>query len=157
MKRRVVITGLGAITPIGNDAESFWQGLKEKKLGFGPITHFDTTESVSYTHLDVYKRQVLNSKLPGVGDYVTTADGLKGEVHSVNVLRQLVKVVVTVNDEKEIREYKVDDLRFKPRKKKEKGKIDKLEDAELKQLEDLEKKEGKPRQNGNKPEGKRAH
>ena len=44
MKRRVVITGLGAITPIGNDAESFWQGLKEKKLGFGPITHFDTTE-----------------------------------------------------------------------------------------------------------------
>ena len=101
--------------------------------------------------------QVLNSKLPGVGDYVTTADGLKGEVHSVNVLRQLVKVVVTVNDEKEIREYKVDDLRFKPRKKKEKGKIDKLEDAELKQLEDLEKKEGKPRQNGNKPEGKRAH
>ena len=44
MKRRVVITGLGAITPIGNDAESFWQGLKEKKLGFGPITYFDTTE-----------------------------------------------------------------------------------------------------------------
>ena len=66
--------------------------------------------------------QVLNSKLPGVGDYVTTADGFKGEVHSVNVLRQLVKVVVTVNDEKEIREYKVDDLRFKPRKKKEKAK-----------------------------------
>ena len=60
--------------------------------------------------------QVLNSKLPGVGDFVTTADGFKGEVHSVNVLRQLVKVIVTVNDEKEIREYKVDDLRFKPRK-----------------------------------------
>ena len=44
MKRRVVITGLGAITPIGNDTESFWQGLKEKKLGFGPITYFDTAE-----------------------------------------------------------------------------------------------------------------
>lgn len=44
MRRRVVITGLGAITPIGNDAESFWQGLKEKKLGFGPITYFDTAE-----------------------------------------------------------------------------------------------------------------
>ena len=101
--------------------------------------------------------QVLNSKLPGVGDFVTTADGFKGEVHSVNVLRQLVKVIVTVNDEKEIREYKVDDLRFKPRKKKEKNKADKLEDAELKQLEALEKKEGKPRQNGNKSEGKRAH
>ena len=83
--------------------------------------------------------QVLNSKLPGVGDFVTTADGFKGEVHSVNVLRQLVKVIVTVNDEKEIREYKVDDLRFKPRKKKEKNKADKLEDAELKQLEALEK------------------
>ena len=101
--------------------------------------------------------QVLNSKLPGVGDFVTSADGFKGEVHSVNVLRQLVKVIVTVNDEKEIREYKVDDLRFKPRKKKEKNKADKLEDAELKQLEALEKKEGKPRQNGNKSEGKRAH
>lgn len=101
--------------------------------------------------------QVLNSKLPGVGDFVTTADGFESEVHSVNVLRQLVKVIVTVNDEKEIREYKVDDLRFKPRKKKEKNKADKLEDAELKQLEALEKKEGKPRQNGNKSEGKRAH
>ena len=101
--------------------------------------------------------QVLNSRLPGTGDYVTTADGLKGEVHSVNVLRQLVKVVVTIGDEKEIREYKVEELRFKPRKKKDKGKIDKLEDAELKQLEALKKKEGKPRQNGNKSEGKRAH
>ena len=99
--------------------------------------------------------QVLNSKLPGTGDFVTTNDGFKGEVHSVNVLRQLVKVIVNVNDEKEIREYKVDDIRFKPRKKK--GKQDKLEDAELKQLEELEKKEGKSKQNGNKSEGKRAH
>lgn len=44
MKKRVVVTGMGAITPIGNDTESFWQGLKEKKLGFGPITYFDTGE-----------------------------------------------------------------------------------------------------------------
>ena len=44
MSRRVVVTGMGAITPIGNDVESFWKGLKEKKLGFGPITYFDTTE-----------------------------------------------------------------------------------------------------------------
>lgn len=44
MSRRVVVTGMGAITPIGNDVESFWQGLKEKKLGFGPITYFDTTD-----------------------------------------------------------------------------------------------------------------
>ncbi len=41
---RVVVTGLGAITPIGNDVESFWNGLKNKKLGFGPITYFDTTD-----------------------------------------------------------------------------------------------------------------
>ena len=39
MKTRVVVTGMGAITPIGNDVESFWNGLKEKKVGIGPITH----------------------------------------------------------------------------------------------------------------------
>ena len=42
--RRVVVTGMGAITPIGNDVETFWNGLKEKKLGFGPITYFDTND-----------------------------------------------------------------------------------------------------------------
>lgn len=42
--RRVVVTGMGAITPIGNNVETFWQGIKEKKIGFAPITHFDTTE-----------------------------------------------------------------------------------------------------------------
>lgn len=36
MSRRVVVTGMGAITPIGNDVESFWKGLKEKKTGFRP-------------------------------------------------------------------------------------------------------------------------
>lgn len=90
--------------------------------------------------------QVLNSKLPGNGDFVTTDDGLKGEVQSVNVLRQLVKVLVTVNhDEKEIREYRVEQLRFKPRRKKEKkdGQNDKRQHSELKALEALEKKEGK--------------
>lgn len=85
--------------------------------------------------------EYLNSKLPNVGDYVTTDDGLKGEVHSVSVLRQQVKVVVTVDrDEKEIREYHVDQLKFKPRRKK--GRSD-VNDAELKKLEALEKKEGK--------------
>lgn len=44
MKRRVVVTGMGAITPIGNDVESFWNGLKEKKVGIGPITCFDTSD-----------------------------------------------------------------------------------------------------------------
>lgn len=85
--------------------------------------------------------EYLNSKLPNVGDYVTTDDGLRGEVHSVSVLRQQVKVVVTVDrDEKEIREYHVDQLKFKPRRKK--GRSD-VNDAELKKLEALEKKEGK--------------
>ena len=85
--------------------------------------------------------EYLNSKLPVIGDFVTTDDGLKGEVHSVNVLRQLVKVVVTVDkDEKEIREYKVEQLRFKPKRKKEKIHV---QDDELKKLEALEKVEGK--------------
>ena len=90
--------------------------------------------------------QFLNSKLPGTGDFVTADDGLKGEVQSVNVLRQTVKVLVTVNhDEKEIREYRVEQLKFKPRKKKEKkdGQNDKHQHSELKALEALEKKEGR--------------
>ena len=78
----------------------------------------------------------LNSRLPALGDFVTTNDGLKGEVQSVSVLRQLVKVVVTLDDdEKEIREYKVSDLRFKPRKKKNDLKLTKEEMRELVALE----------------------
>ncbi len=79
----------------------------------------------------------LNSHLPSNGDRVTTPDGLKGEVHSVNVLRQLVKVVVTLdNDEKEIREYKAKELRFKSRRKKKDTRLSKEEMAELKALEE---------------------
>lgn len=44
MKRRVVVTGLGAVTPIGNNVEEFWQGIQEGRVGIGPITKFDTTE-----------------------------------------------------------------------------------------------------------------
>ena len=88
----------------------------------------------------------LNSKLPNVGDYVTTDDGLKGEVHSVSVLRQLVKVIVITKDEKEIREYRVDQLKFKPRRRKDKGSV---ADAELKALEAREKKEGKSKLDDN--------
>lgn len=93
--------------------------------------------------------EYLNSKLPGVGDTVTTSTGLQGEVASVNVLRQKVKVLVNVEDEKEIQEYDVNELKFKPRRKKEKGNSsDKgAADKELKQLEALEKKEGKSRLN----------
>ena len=88
----------------------------------------------------------LNSKLPNIGDYVTTDDGLKGEVHSVSVLRQLVKVVVTVGkDEKEIREYPVESLKFRPKRRRERVSVD----AELKQLEALEKREGKSKLDNN--------
>lgn len=66
--------------------------------------------------------EYLNRKLPGVGDIVTLPDGMKGEVSGVNVLRQLVKVLVDVNDEKEMRECPVEELKFKPKHKKEKGK-----------------------------------
>ena len=84
--------------------------------------------------------EYLNSKLPAVGDFVKTNDGLKGTVHSVSVLRQKVKVIVTNDkDEKEIREYLLDDLSFKTRRKKEHIQMD----EELKALEELEKKEGK--------------
>lgn len=83
----------------------------------------------------------LNRRLPNVGDYVTTEDGLKGEVHSVNVLRQLVKVIVNVDDEKEIQEYKVEQLRFR-RKHNKNRKVD-VSEAELKELEKLEKQDSR--------------
>lgn len=78
----------------------------------------------------------LNNRLPEIGDTVTTSEGLKGEVQSVSVLRQLVKVVVNLdNDEKEIREYKAKDLRFKPRRRKSDMKLSKEEMKELAALE----------------------
>lgn len=44
MKRRVVVTGMGAITPIGNGVDAFWKGICDEKIGFAPITYFDTTD-----------------------------------------------------------------------------------------------------------------
>ena len=79
----------------------------------------------------------LNSQLPSVGDFVTTPEGLKGDVQSVNVLRQLVKVIVSLdNDEKEIREYKAAELRFKSRRRKKDVRLSKEEMAELRALEE---------------------
>ena len=92
---------------------------------------------------DTYEE--LNRKLPNVGDFVTADDGTKGEVQSVNVLRQLVKVIVDVNDEKEVREYKVEELQFK-RKHGKKEKLD-LSAEELKELEKLEEEEIKDNRN----------
>lgn len=79
--------------------------------------------------------EYLNKKLPNIGDTVTTPEGIKGEVQSVSVLRQQVKVIVDVNDEKEIREYKANELKFRPKQKKEKVKLTKEEMKELAKLE----------------------
>ncbi len=83
--------------------------------------------------------EYLNSRLPNIGDHVTTPEGLKGTVQSVNVLRQLVKVVVELEDEKEAREYKVKELKFRPRRRRDV----KLSAAELKELAALEDNGGK--------------
>ncbi len=89
--------------------------------------------------------EYLNKKLPGNGDLVSTPEGILGEVQSVNVLRQLVKVVVNVEDEKEIREYPAGELRIKQKHKKgrdkEKEKEKDLTSEEKKELEKLEKEQ----------------
>lgn len=90
--------------------------------------------------------EYLNSRLPSVGDKVQTDEELKGEVLNVSVLRQMVKVIVEVNGEREIREYDVDRLKFKLKRKKEKINV---ADKELKQLEEMEKKEGKSKLDDN--------
>lgn len=86
--------------------------------------------------------EYLNSRLPEVGDIVNTPDGVKGEVHSVNVLRQLVKVIIVVDkDDKEVREYKVDELKFRPRRRRCSNNTDKEAEKELKALEAMERRE----------------
>jgi cell fate regulator YaaT (PSP1 superfamily) len=85
----------------------------------------------------------LNKKLPGLGDFVTMPDGVQGTVQSVNVLRQVVKVIYETNDEKEVKEFAVSDLKFRPRKKKIK-----VSDKEMKELQNLEDKGGDSKLNG---------
>lgn len=87
---------------------------------------------------DTYEE--LNRKLPNVGDFVTTDDGFKGEVASVNVLRQIVKVIIEENDEKEIKEYRVNQLKFKSHHKKDTSKVSAEEMKELKKLEKSDEK-----------------
>ncbi len=84
----------------------------------------------------------LNKRLPGIGDTVTLPDGQNATVQNVNVLRQRVKVIVEINDEKEIQEYPVSELKFRPRKKKVK-----VSEQEMKELKNLEDKGGKSRVN----------
>lgn len=103
--------------------------------------------------------EYLNRKLPNIGEIVTANDGLKGEVKEVNVLKQTVKILVEIDDEKEIHQYSVEDIRIRPKKSRDnkdrdrkhfkKGKghhgeeMTSLEEAELKELERLEAKDGK--------------
>ena len=94
--------------------------------------------------------EYLNRRMPGTGDAVTADDGRKGTVESVNILRQRVRVIVDEGDEKEIREYPVEELHFKPKKargRKSKDKQKDPEEKELKELENLEKKDGRSKLN----------
>ncbi len=88
--------------------------------------------------------EYLNSRLPNVGERVTTFDNLKGEVQSVSVLRQMVKVIVTIGDEKEIREYPVKQLKFRNKRRRDHAKPTR---EELKELSGLEDKEGRSKLN----------
>lgn len=96
---------------------------------------------------DTYEE--LNKKLPNPGDRVTTPEGDEGEVHSVNVLRQRVKVIVEEGDEKEIKEYAVEDLKFKRRHRREKMDLSKEELKELERLEREDSKGGKSKLDDN--------
>ena len=95
--------------------------------------------------------EYLNSRMPNVGDIVVSRDGTRGEVKSLNVLRQYVKVLVENGDEKEMREVAVDDLKFTPGRRKDV----KVTAEELKELEGLEdndetaEEKPKPRNRGN--------
>ena len=95
--------------------------------------------------------EYLNSRMPNVGDIVVSRDGTRGEVKSLNVLRQNVKVLVENGDEKEMREFSVDDLKFNPGRRKDV----KVTAEELKELEGLEdndevaEEKPKPRNRGN--------
>lgn len=95
----------------------------------------------------------LNRKLPNVGDYVTTEDGLKGAVHSVNVLRQRIKVLIEEGDEKEMKEYHVDELTFKKKYvSREKSDLSAEEMAELERLERQDAEDAKKDGTEDKPQ-----
>lgn len=99
----------------------------------------------------------LNSMLPNVGDTVKTVDGLTGEVTGMSVLRQQIKVLVDTGDVKELREYHVKELEFKPRKKKDvKVTAEELKEvAELEELEKTEQAELSEKPKNNKPKQKK--
>ena len=88
---------------------------------------------------DVYEE--LNRKMPGIGDIVKTQDDLEGEVSSVNILRQTVKILVDVDDEKEVHECNVDDLTLVRKKQKHKQNQPKEKDIDEEALKVLEQQE----------------
>ncbi|MBO5342165.1 MAG: stage 0 sporulation protein [Lachnospiraceae bacterium] len=95
----------------------------------------------------------LNRKLPNVGDTVTTDDDLQGEVHSVNVLRQRIKVLIETGDEKELKEYHVDQLTFKKKYfNKDKSDLSPEELAELEKLERQDEEDAKKDGTEDKPQ-----
>ena len=53
MSRRVVVTGMGAVTPIGNNVKDFWENVKKGTVGIGPITKFDTTDYKAHLAAEV--------------------------------------------------------------------------------------------------------
>ena len=102
--------------------------------------------------------EYLNRRLPNVGDMVTTPDGGKGEVHSVNVLRQLVKVLIDIGDEKEIKEYPVDELRFKHHHHNQaEATYSEEELKELRELEQLENRDKMDQQEENKNDNSKGN
>ena len=108
---------------------------------------------------DVYEE--LNRKMPGIGDVVSTNDDLEGEVAGVNILRQTVRILVDVNDEKEVHEYHVDDIKLLHKKQKHKGggqpKEKDVDEEALKALEAQEKEtsDNQPQENGRQGKGQR--
>lgn len=91
--------------------------------------------------------EYLNSRLPNVGDIVTAIDGVTGEVASVNVLRQRVKLLVDDSEgNRELVEYPIEELKNKPKRRRDNGKRknqNAAEERELSELEALEKAEGR--------------
>ena len=96
--------------------------------------------------------EYLNSRLPDVGETVTLPDGGKGEVHSVNVLRQTVKVLVEVDDGKEMSEYPVAELKFRPRKRK--NTKEKPANEAVKEMAEGEQETGAPKESREPKESK---
>ena len=92
---------------------------------------------------DTYEE--LNRSLPKVGDEVQGKDGLSGQVESVNVLRQTVRILVEVDDEKEYHEYGVDDITILRRRRRG-GNRNRKDNAESKEVQELERLESQERQ-----------